>query len=382
MTRFGGFIADKTVGTRKDGTRKAIIGALVVASTGIALLIAEVGVRVYQRVALGTPLIGDVATHVYLDGQAPVHFSSLRDGHLGWRPTPELRFDGSGKRADGSEYPLHVSQNANGFRSFGALNAAPRILFIGDSFTQAVEVSDDQTFHALLSRQLAIEPFAYASRGYATLQESLAIDAVFDQVAPDVIVWQFCMNDWMANDFELERSWTASPMGMKRPFWKDGTIVRRIPESFAWLLELAGDRSRLLYLLSVRYERVLFVLQGRKDILVDDIHDQGMEHPGFRQAVENTREILANTSRRVSATPIVIFEACTTDAPFHPATATLAGDAGMTFVADLPAAVERAASNGKPVYALDGIHWSPEGHEVVAEVLRRTLQERGLAEER
>jgi lysophospholipase L1-like esterase len=357
-----------------------LISALVVASTGAALLVAELGVRVFQRATLGTPLTGDVAPHVYLDGRALVRFSSVRDHLLGWRPTPDLFFEGLGQRVDGSEYPLRVTQNADGFRAFGApATTDPKILFVGDSFTQGVEVSDDQTFYAELSRQLEIEVFAFASRGYGTLQESLAIDSVFDRIQPDAIVWQFCMNDFMANDYELERSWTASAMGMPRPYWNDGAIHRSTPESFGWLLDLAGGSSRLLYLVTMRYERLLFVLDGRRDVLIEEIRERGLDHPGFRAAVEKTREVLSRALQRVEGSPVVVFEACTTDAPFHPVVAELARDVGAHFVADLPAAIEQAASQGQVVYALDGVHWSPEGHQVVAGVLRGTLLELGLA---
>ena len=143
-------------------------------------------------------------------------------------------------------------------------------------------------------------------------------------------------------------------------------------------MDLASGSSRLLYLLTVRYERLLFVLQGRKDVLVETIREQGLDHPGYRAAVENTREVLSRTVQRVDGRPIVVFEACTTDAPFYTHLAELAHEVGAHFVADLPAAIERASSHGQVVYTRDGIHWSPEGHQITAHVLRRSLQELGL----
>jgi hypothetical protein len=194
-----------------------------------------------------------------------------------------------------------------------------------------------------------------------------------------VIIWQFCMNDFMANDYELERSWTASAMGMPRPYWDDGAIHRYTPEPFGWLLDLAGGSSRLLYLVTVRYERLRFVLDGREDVLVEAIRQRDLGHPGFRAAVENTREILASTLQRVGGTPVVVFEACTTEAPFHPRIAELAREVGAHFAADLPAAIERASARGQVVYAADGIHWSPEGHRIAARALGSRLRELDLA---
>src|SRR5437867_3136868 len=92
-----------------------------------------------------------------------------------------------------------------GFRRFGDPSSSrPKLLVVGDSFTHALEVSDDKTYYALLGDRLGAEVFAYGAGGYGTLQESLVLDEYVDIIKPDAILWQFCSNDFVNNDLELE----------------------------------------------------------------------------------------------------------------------------------------------------------------------------------
>jgi hypothetical protein len=69
------------------------------------------------------------------------------DDHLGWRATENVRVKTTMKNADGSEYPVVLSQDEHGFRLAGAAagRRLARVLVVGDSFTHAREVSDDRT---------------------------------------------------------------------------------------------------------------------------------------------------------------------------------------------------------------------------------------------
>lgn len=354
--------------------------SLVLASIAFSLLLGEVGLRLYQKIATGVPISVNAGTHIYLDGMAPVPFSCVLDEETGWKPTPNLRFQGEGQRADGSRYPLRVTQDENGFRAFGELTTRkPKVLFLGDSFTQAVEVSDDQTYYAEVGKNLDLEVFALGARGYSSFQEYLILDRVIDRILPDLIVWQFCFNDYMANAYEVERSWTASALGIPRPFWENGSVHHYIPESYAWLLQLFGGHSRFLSLMTIRYEQVIYrFVDGKKDVLLDGIYQHGLRDRGFHVAVNRTREILAMVSGRAKSTPIVIWEACTADEPFQSVLKDLAAQTGMHFVNGLPGDLGSPEHRGEVLYSIDRIHWDPEGHHLVAQRLTDYLAQSGL----
>src|SRR5262245_26780045 len=109
-------------------------------------------------------------------------------------------------REDGSQYPLHVTQGRHGFRRFGE-GTGLRTLVVGDSYTQALAVSDDRTYYDLLQRDVGLQMYAVGSSGYGTLQESMLIDQYFDEIQPLLVVLQFCYNDFMDNDYALAREW-------------------------------------------------------------------------------------------------------------------------------------------------------------------------------
>src|SRR6188472_4275529 len=101
------------------------------------------------------------------------------DPRLGWRATDWYAQDLIETTARGAVYTVHRSQGSHGFRQYGNVQSRkPKLLIIGDSFTQASAVSDDRTYHALLKRQLGMEVFAYGAGGYGTLQEYLILDEV------------------------------------------------------------------------------------------------------------------------------------------------------------------------------------------------------------
>jgi lysophospholipase L1-like esterase len=361
-------------------TPSAIMIGLVLAFGSIIFMmgLGEVGLRIYQRLASGVPIMMNAYTHIYVDGMAPVPFSCVLDDQIGWRPTPNLHFEGEGQSADGGRYRLRVTQDENGFRAFGRLDSGkPKVLFIGDSFTQAVEVSDDQTYYADLGRDLDVEVFGIGARGYSTFQEYLMLDQIVDRIRPDLIVWQACYNDYMANSYDLERSWTASALGIPRPYWEAGRIEHRIPESYAWVIELAGGHSRFLSFLTVKYEHLLFRLDGKKDVLMEAIEARGLQHPGFRRAVDTTREILTMVTHRAQSTPVVVWEACTARDPLHAVLKELAGQTGMHFVDAVPGVLDGPEHSGQG-YSIDHIHWNPEGHRIIAQALSGYVRQSGL----
>ena len=142
------------------------------------------------------------------------------DPHLGWRSIPNLDVTKRATDARGNSYPLRVRTNALGFRRFGDTTRTDRLrlLVLGDSFTQAVEVSDDKTYFAHLSNALHADVFAYGCGGYGTVQEYLVLDQYVDRIQPDAVLLQYCSNDFINNDYALELQSLGNNNAMRRPY--------------------------------------------------------------------------------------------------------------------------------------------------------------------
>lgn len=55
----------------------------------------------------------------------------------------------------------------------------------------------------------------------------MLLDEFKDRIQPDLILWQFCYNDFMDNSYELSLDWKAGGLALTRPFWvKNGIIYR------------------------------------------------------------------------------------------------------------------------------------------------------------
>lgn len=101
-------------------------------------------------------------------------FSVGCDQTLGWKTPANQWQDFTSKDFAGVKHAVHYSTRPHGFRLYGdAKSRNPKIMIAGDSFTHAVDVSDDQTYYAKLKRNLSdripVEIFAYGTNGYGTL---------------------------------------------------------------------------------------------------------------------------------------------------------------------------------------------------------------------
>jgi hypothetical protein len=134
------------------------------------------------------------------------------DEFCGTRLRPE--FEGWWRK-EGSAF---VKINSYGFRHGNRQPEKPprtlRIAVLGDSFIEAFQVSDDQTFCAVLERELSecaaldgqpVEVLNFGVSGYGTAQELLMLRHYVWAYAPDIVVLVlFAGNDVRNNSRDLE----------------------------------------------------------------------------------------------------------------------------------------------------------------------------------
>jgi len=172
----------------KSATKKF---ALLLASLALGLIVAEVCLRI---LGVSHPL-----------PYAPDEFcgTRLRPGFEGWW------------RKEGSAF---VRINRFGFRHGDRQPAKPpgtlRVAVLGDSYIEAFQVSDDETFCAALEQELGgcpavggrpVEVLNFGVSGYGTAQELLMLKHHAKTYSPDIVVLVFFAgNDVRNNSQELE----------------------------------------------------------------------------------------------------------------------------------------------------------------------------------
>jgi hypothetical protein len=328
--------------------RAGLVITLVAASVAFGVLLAETTVRAVQWTQ-GRPWLGD----------APF---LVRDPELGWRPNGSLSLERTLIDASGAWYHARVSTDRDGFRRFPDANGRPRVLFIGDSFTHAVEVGDDHAYWAVFARRHPdFAVFAIGAGGYGSLQEALLLERVGPRVRPDIVIWQFCDNDLTNNLFEAERQSGRHNNLMRRPYW-EGAIVDRDPAPWPFALMdrvYQATGLRVLKLAQAHGYRLLSALRGGTE---DGFAGPG--GPALRaRAVAVTRAILRRSQTGSRAD--LSFNVCrSAGADFR----AISEASGVYFLGDYGPQIAARRARGE-VFAGDGRHLNPHGHAVLGELL-------------
>ncbi len=148
------------------------------------------------------------------------------DPVLGWDVTPGCRLAPRTLRdSAGNGYVRSYQANDFGSRFWGdPKSTRSKLMIVGDSFTEAREVSNNKTYYALLAEETPFEVFAYGVRGYGTLQELIKTKQLLEIVQPDVYILQFCANDFVNNSMASE-AFTIFENQKIRPYRVDGSTV-------------------------------------------------------------------------------------------------------------------------------------------------------------
>ena len=210
----------------------------------------ESSVRLVQYVRDGRPFLSYVGMHAEFDS------------NLGWKTPPNQRHIYITENGAGAKHEVHYSTGPHGFRLYDDANSRnTKIMVVGDSFTHAVDVSDDQTYYAELKKNLSdwmpVEIFGYGSLGYGTLQEVMIVEQNIKEIRPDILILQFCSNDFINNSVALESKSLMNISFLPRPFLgPDGTIkmqMPRMPYLSSMVIWEAASYSRFLKWMIYRF---------------------------------------------------------------------------------------------------------------------------------
>lgn len=324
-------------------------------------------------------LCGEVATRAWYAYKAHVTNQKLftiisLDDEFGWLPAADYAFSGELRDAGGNSYPVDISTDGEGFRIFGDPGEQERkkVLFLGDSFTQAMHVSDEKTYYGLLGSELDIEVFAYGVEGYGTLQAYMVLDKFVDEIEPDVVIIQFCPNDIINNHPELERRSTLNRMGLRRPYLVDGKVVYETAAGFPWLRNFAAKYSRFLYTI-IKKADLLSV--NPEQSIERVIRKEGMDNVLFRESFATAGDVLQRIRRRVPPETEVYAFSSDWGRPYHPEFKRISAEAGIPYIDGTGRALSIVEKRGTTTRAADTAHWNNEGHRIVANVLKRYLED-------
>ncbi len=332
---------------------------IAIASTLLTLLILEGVVRLYFTI--------NPAYRPRLAEEVIPAGTMRPEKTLGWETVPNQTYQIETTDACDNPYIIEYTASRDGFRFYPETTKGnkPRILIIGDSFTMAAEVSNDDTYYAHIAKTLDADTYVIGTGGFGTLQEYMLLDRYLDDIHPDLVLWQFCTNDFINNSFELELRAPQNNNGIRRPYLKpDGKIVYAIPRNFPALRSFANNYSKLLYLILLRLDRAN---TAEGDIEVE-IEVTGKTHPLLLESRDTTATVFHKIQDRLAGTPLYVF--CVDDKePYFTVACEMFERQEIPFISGIADSVKAVEVTGTCVRAADGFHWNPTGHAIVGEAL-------------
>ena len=291
---------------------------------------------------------------------------------LGWVPTGNYKLIKTKTDASGHRYAVNFQTNEDGFRIFGNPEEEhkKKVWFLGDSFTYAKVVSNNKTYYGRLKDTLPIEVFAFGCSGYGTLQEYMILDKYLDDIRPDIIIVQFCSNDFINNSYELELRSNRNNNGMRRPYFINNEIIYRLPKHFPRMRGLVNTYSQFLYFILHRIDR----LHARSPRSVEDLIAANASYPFFRESVEITDHIVKKMMLRIHPTTLVYAFSVDDSAPYYDEFKNISARNGIYFIDDIPQAIYDAERQGITTRAADKAHWNEAGHQIAATALQSYLE--------
>ena len=159
-----------------------------------------------------------------------------QDSILGWKLKKNLRIEKLEKDFYGNEYRVNFLTNEHGIISTynnKNNNKNYEILIIGDSFSSDPYVSTDQMWFSQLGKNLKkkynldILTNVIGAGGYGSLQQYKLTKILKDKklINPNLIIFQFCSNDFNNNSIEIEKKIGNMNQYLRRPYLsKDNKI--------------------------------------------------------------------------------------------------------------------------------------------------------------
>lgn len=261
-----------------------------------------------------------------------------------------------------------------GFKRWGNLKTdKTKILILGDSWTQAAQVSNGKEWYAYLEKELPeVEFFVYGSSGYGSLQEFLVLDDYIDLIDPDVIIWQFCGNDYVNNAYQLDRKTFPYNNHVVRPYLENNKIVYRLPLLFPELRKhsviIDYSLRNLEDELPVNKEYMRYWFWRKKLFFSPE---------EIEQSFLVTLDIMSMVKARAGERPVFLFEPEILDKN----ELLICEKTGIICLADFSRHMADIENKGYYIHMVTEHHWNEIGQQYAGEYLSKILKNNSIFKE-
>jgi hypothetical protein len=325
-------------------------------------------------------IIGEITARAYavtLPELPPPWNTTFIDKKFGWLPKANYVFEGQMKDAANVQHTVHLRTDSRGFKAFtpkDSLKHAPNVLFLGDSYVQAVEVSNEETFYAQMAKQYQMNIFAFGASGWGNYQEYLLLDKYLEEIKPDIIVWEICAND-VIDDYEKLELEALYQVKLRRPY-----VDLEGDEYFAYPIPLSAKMCEYSKLFEAIYK---FFVKTEMKIAPENSAEakmgtMGRKYPYYDHSLKVMQKIFEKAKQRIgNQTKLYVVHVSHTE-PFESDYKEIFTQLKIPYIAEVSVALDKAKNEGKVIHSIDGWHWSVLGHQIVAETIGQRLEKDAL----
>ena len=155
------------------------------------------------------------------------------DNVLGWtlKSNKEVVFNQNTYKGEKYDVKFKTS-SVEGFREYGNLKDKNKnILIIGDSYTGGPYASDDEMYYSVIrdifiKNDINLNWFIMGAGGYGTTQQLILLEKHLETIKPDILLHQFCVNDFFDNSDDISALSTSHNQYYRRPYFKNNKIFK------------------------------------------------------------------------------------------------------------------------------------------------------------
>ncbi|MCR9289802.1 MAG: SGNH/GDSL hydrolase family protein [Bacteroidetes bacterium] len=302
--------------------------------------------------------------------KTPPFNTAEKDEFFGWKCKENYDWQGTLMDAGGEGYPVQISFKEDGFRKYNSRpEAKTKFLLIGDSYTQSVEVSDNKTFFNIWEDSLDINLYVYGMAGYGTFQQLMILEKHIKKINPDVVMLQYCANDFIDNYWELEEN-SAYRVGLTRPYFSENNaaVIYKNPTS----------STRKWFQWSAFYQLLDYTLgnQIRQKKGTSEFHigNQGKDYLPFKKSIDMTQKILQRMKETVGNDRQFYIMAADGFFPQLQEFRTICKELDIWLMESGVHRMNEARDSGKVFHSSDGYHWNEYGHELIGQAVLGDLK--------
>ena len=302
-----------------------------------------------------------LGTDLYLKIQKPSPYKY--DSELGW--TTKKNFKHLYHQSDfyNNSYKAAYETDNNGARFSVNINSSGdqiKFLVIGDSFTIDPYVGNDEMWFSIMANKTKknYDVRAFGGGGYGSLQQYLLLTKkkyALRNFKPDILIMQFCSNDFSNNNLDIELNNFSLSQYMRRPYLINSEIYYH--KSFFTLF----FRDMPFFSNSKVFAKLVFIYEFIVRKYFPSNYDK-IDNKIFIEAKRTTFKILKDIRNLHPNIPAFIFSCSNRNSKLNTNWQEMAKQANFMVLNESSNFIDQGRKENKKIFYKDGGHLNKLGN--------------------